>query len=208
MTTRTSLEECEALYKPGNDRLWCSDYEGKEEFCRVVGFEFWYGDDHDAILKGLLGTLAAPMRWVMEMRTGLWNGRLYPHTWAWLGKTLEVDEEAAKALFYAGASLLRAEAASRGLTILLPMLASPIQEPYKPKRQGHGKGFARPDQRTRWRILKRDEYICQVCGRSREDGVKLEMDHKLALARGGTNDDDNLWTLCHDCNRGKGVQSL
>jgi uncharacterized protein YozE (UPF0346 family) len=55
----------------------------------------------------------------------------------------------------------------------------------------------------RFQIFKRDKYCCQLCGGTAEDGKRLEVDHKLAVARGGANDISNLWTLCFECNRGK-----
>lgn len=55
----------------------------------------------------------------------------------------------------------------------------------------------------RYRILRRDGYRCQMCGRDASDGVKLEVDHKIPRSRGGTDTEVNLWTLCFDCNRGK-----
>lgn len=62
--------------------------------------------------------------------------------------------------------------------------------------------------RDRFKILKRDGYRCCICGRDAKDGVKLEIDHKVAVANGGSNDDDNLWTLCFECNRGKRTEEL
>lgn len=55
----------------------------------------------------------------------------------------------------------------------------------------------------RFRIFKRDNYRCQICGRSAQDGATLEVDHRVPRAKGGTDDSENLWTLCFDCNRGK-----
>ena len=60
--------------------------------------------------------------------------------------------------------------------------------------------------RLRHDILKRDHYRCQICGRSAQDGVTLEVDHKKPIAKGGKTEPDNLWTLCRDCNRGKGAE--
>jgi HNH endonuclease len=60
----------------------------------------------------------------------------------------------------------------------------------------------------RFAILKRDRYRCQVCGRSAQDGTTLEVDHRIPRAKGGTNDPANLWTLCYECNRGKGDTAL
>jgi len=55
----------------------------------------------------------------------------------------------------------------------------------------------------RFRILRRDHYRCQLCGAGADDKTCLEVDHKLARVRGGTDDESNLWTLCFSCNRGK-----
>lgn len=60
----------------------------------------------------------------------------------------------------------------------------------------------------RFRIFKRDGYRCQLCGRDAQDGIKLEVDHKLARSKGGSDDPANLWTLCFDCNRGKSDDDL
>ena len=57
---------------------------------------------------------------------------------------------------------------------------------------------------TRVRIIARDNHRCQWCGFSVADGVKLTVDHFLPVSQGGTDTDDNLWTLCLPCNQGKG----
>ena len=36
-----------------------------------------------------------------------------------------------------------------------------------------------------------------------DDGRKLQVDHKTPVDLGGTNDEDNLWTTCSDCNQGE-----
>lgn len=48
-------------------------------------------------------------------------------------------------------------------------------------------------------ILERDGYRCVLCG----SGGPLEVDHRTPLARGGSNDETNLQTLCRPCNRRK-----
>ena len=50
------------------------------------------------------------------------------------------------------------------------------------------------------RIYRRDKYTCQYCGRT---GVELEVDHKIPVSAGGSNNDDNLTTSCKKCNRRK-----
>jgi hypothetical protein len=56
---------------------------------------------------------------------------------------------------------------------------------------------------TRYLILKRDTYRCQICNRA---GVELEVDHIVPVSQGGSDNVDNLQTACRDCNRGKGGQ--
>ena len=50
-------------------------------------------------------------------------------------------------------------------------------------------------------VFKRDNYCCVKCGSTKN----LEVDHKVPLANGGTNEMANLQTHCQDCNRRKGV---
>lgn len=55
----------------------------------------------------------------------------------------------------------------------------------------------------RYNVLKRDNFRCQICGRSAQDGVTLEVDHIIPISKGGKTEYSNLRTLCKDCNRGK-----
>lgn len=57
--------------------------------------------------------------------------------------------------------------------------------------------------KKRYEILKRDNFKCQICGRTQADGVKLEVDHIIPISKGGKTVEENLRTLCHDCNIGK-----
>jgi len=57
--------------------------------------------------------------------------------------------------------------------------------------------------RLRYSIMKRDNFMCVLCGR-RPPEVELHVDHIKPVSKGGTNDESNLRTLCADCNRGKG----
>lgn len=56
--------------------------------------------------------------------------------------------------------------------------------------------------RTRARILERDGFTCRRCG-STSAHARLVVDHIVPIARGGSNDDGNLQTLCEPCNQGK-----
>lgn len=60
----------------------------------------------------------------------------------------------------------------------------------------------------RYKIFARDRSLCQRCGRAAGDGLVLHVDHKRPVSRGGSNSLKNLWTLCSDCNLGKGNRVL
>lgn len=62
----------------------------------------------------------------------------------------------------------------------------------------------------RYLILRRDHYRCRLCGRSAasDPGVRLEVDHRTPVSDWGLTVESNLWTLCRECNRGKGVHAL
>lgn len=77
--------------------------------------------------------------------------------------------------------------------VRVPATISPA--PPKYRRKGIGK-------RLRYLILERDGFRCKLCGKSSQD-AKLEVDHIIPVAKGGTDSINNLRTLCIDCNRGK-----
>ena len=55
----------------------------------------------------------------------------------------------------------------------------------------------------RFQVLKRDNYRCQMCGVTAQDGAVLEIDHIHPVSKGGGNELSNLQVLCRDCNAGK-----
>lgn len=57
--------------------------------------------------------------------------------------------------------------------------------------------------RTRYKVLQRDNFTCQYCGRSAPE-VRLEVDHIKPRVSGGRDSKSNLVTCCQSCNRGKG----
>jgi 5-methylcytosine-specific restriction endonuclease McrA len=84
-----------------------------------------------------------------------------------------------------------------------------IECTYKRKKQKESnrrpekEGLA-PTLRLRFKILYRDHFTCQYCGRNpTEDNVKLEVDHVKPISNGGLDSMDNLITACRDCNQGK-----
>ncbi|MGA9853205.1 MAG: HNH endonuclease [Gammaproteobacteria bacterium] len=56
--------------------------------------------------------------------------------------------------------------------------------------------------RKRFFVMKRDGFCCVRCGACGH-GVRLEVNHHVPFAKGGTDALDNLETLCFDCNRGQ-----
>ncbi len=63
-------------------------------------------------------------------------------------------------------------------------------------------------------VLERDGYKCRICGISRQylddkapglgEYLRLEIDHIVPIAQGGTSDTSNLQCLCWRCNSLKG----
>ena len=62
-----------------------------------------------------------------------------------------------------------------------------------------------PSLRTRFRVLKRDNFTCRACGASPalHSGLELHVDHIVPWSVGGSTVDENLQTLCSPCNLGK-----
>ena len=60
----------------------------------------------------------------------------------------------------------------------------------------------------RFKIYKRDSYKCVICGRSPATtfGITLHIDHITPFTKNGKTREDNLRTLCNECNIGKGDQ--
>ena len=60
----------------------------------------------------------------------------------------------------------------------------------------------------RYKVLCRDHFRCVICGRSpaKDHTVELHVDHIIPWSKGGQNVEENLRTLCFDCNLGKGAR--
>jgi hypothetical protein len=63
----------------------------------------------------------------------------------------------------------------------------------------------KPSLRMRFRVMQRDAFRCRLCGRSPAaiHGLELVIDHVVPWSKGGETVDENLQTLCSDCNYGK-----
>jgi 5-methylcytosine-specific restriction endonuclease McrA len=62
--------------------------------------------------------------------------------------------------------------------------------------------------RQRFRVMKRDKFRCVLCGSSpaNKPGCELHIDHIVPWSHGGYTVEDNLRTLCSDCNLGRSNQ--
>lgn len=69
----------------------------------------------------------------------------------------------------------------------------------KVKKWGYQKGFNYGYSSRRSAILHRDNYTCQCCGKK---NCRLEVHHIKFRSNGGTDDEENLITLCEDCHKG------
>lgn len=66
----------------------------------------------------------------------------------------------------------------------------------KVRHWGYQKGFNYGYSSRREAILHRDNYTCQCCGKKH---TRLEVHHIVFRSQGGTDDENNLITLCADC---------
>ena len=84
----------------------------------------------------------------------------------------------------------------------------PIHKPFRslPKTDGRDSACKRGYDNGRWQairqqILARDHYLCRSCGEP--VGSSGEVDHIVARRNGGSDDYDNLQTLCKTCHSRK-----
>ena len=69
----------------------------------------------------------------------------------------------------------------------------------KVKHWGYQKGFNYGYSSRREAVLHRDNYTCQCCGKK---NCRLEVHHIKFKSNGGTDDEENLITLCKECHDG------
>lgn len=63
----------------------------------------------------------------------------------------------------------------------------------------HQRGYGTHWDKTRKRILGRDKYLCQPCLRASMITPASQVDHIKPKAQGGTDDEDNLQSICKSC---------
>lgn len=57
--------------------------------------------------------------------------------------------------------------------------------------------------KLREKIMQRDHYTCQMCGKYMPDEVGLQIDHIVPVSKGGKTVASNLRVLCSRCNSSK-----
>ena len=56
---------------------------------------------------------------------------------------------------------------------------------------------------TQRRVLRRDNYICQICHKPIPDD-EINFDHIIPWSKGGSSDESNIRLLCESCNKSRG----
>lgn len=95
----------------------------------------------------------------------------------------------------------------RGINKILKEIPSEIKEKilgknYEKNLPGKYNNRSRIRNSLRMRVLKRDKYRCQICGKTSRV-IQLEVDHIKPLSKDGKTTIDNLRTLCIECNNGR-----
>ena len=70
----------------------------------------------------------------------------------------------------------------------------------KVKHWGYQQGANYSFEDTKARVLNRDSYKCQICKGKHRDS-KLEVHHIIFRSQGGSDEAENLITLCHTCHK-------
>ena len=79
------------------------------------------------------------------------------------------------------------------------LMKNPALMNEKIRKWGYQRGFNYGYSSRREAILHRDNYTCQCCGKR---NCRLEVHHIKFKSNGGTDDEENLITLCKDCHEG------
>jgi len=78
------------------------------------------------------------------------------------------------------------------------LMKNPALANEKVKHWGYQRGPNYGFENTKARVLNRDEYKCQICKGKHKDS-KLEVHHIVYRCQGGSDEAENLITLCHTC---------
>ena len=80
------------------------------------------------------------------------------------------------------------------------LMKNPLLANEKVKHWGYQNGANYGFEDTKARVLNRDNYKCQICKGKHKDS-KLEVHHIIFRSQGGSDEAENLITLCHTCHK-------
>lgn len=80
------------------------------------------------------------------------------------------------------------------------LMKNPALANEKIKHWGYQRGANYGFENTKAMVLDRDGYKCHIC-KTKKKNLKLEVHHIVFRSNGGSDDADNLITLCHDCHK-------
>lgn len=80
------------------------------------------------------------------------------------------------------------------------LMKNPALANEKIKHWGYQKGINYGFENTKAMVLNRDNYTCQYCKGKHKDS-KLEVHHIIFRSNSGSDEEDNLITLCHTCHK-------
>jgi len=80
------------------------------------------------------------------------------------------------------------------------LMKNPALANEKVRHWGYQKGINYGFENTKAMVLNRDGYQCQFCKGKRKDS-KLEVHHIIFRSKGGSDEAENLITLCHTCHK-------
>lgn len=80
------------------------------------------------------------------------------------------------------------------------LMKNPILANWKVRHWGYQKGTNYGFENTKAMVLNRDGYKCQCCKGKHKDS-KLEVHHIIFRSQGGSDEAENLTTLCHTCHK-------
>ena len=77
-------------------------------------------------------------------------------------------------------------------------VSQPFTETKNTRKNGREISFV-----TKSRVARRDNYICQICGKPLKE-TEIEFDHIIPISKGGSSEESNIRVTCIKCNREKG----
>ena len=65
----------------------------------------------------------------------------------------------------------------------------------------HERGYGAKWRKKRLHVLRRDNYLCQLCIRQNKLTAATDVDHIVSKSAGGSENESNLQSLCRKCHK-------